>query len=194
MCSGTSFELVWVFYRFLYEFQRFSSWFRTFPMILRISGALTVEGDLGGWSPKAAGRAPDMVKNEHPLVIWGKLPGGGYVVRTIIFSEIKTEILEIDGTLWRQKMKTVFLSQTDFIQFLTTSPPTQTWAKRFGLVLKTMMKSENLRNFTTFCKLFNPWFRFFLFLESTFHGTCSGQMSFFEKLNFTFFEVALAVD
>ena len=124
----------------------------------------------------------------------GKVTRGGWRGQDHFFFETKTEILKIDGTLWRQKMKTVFLSQTDFIQFLTTSPPTQTWAKRFGLILKTMMKSENLRNFTTFSKLFNPWFMFFLFLESTFHGTCSGQMSFFEKLNFTFFEVALAVD
>ena len=84
----------------------------------------------------------DMVNDEHPLVIWGKLPGEGDGVRIIIFSETKTDILKIDGTLWRQKTKTVFLSQTDFIQFLTPSPPTQTWAKRFGLIRKKTQKVE----------------------------------------------------
>ena len=36
--------------------------------------------------------------------------------------------------------------------------------------------------FVIVLKVFNPWFRFFLYLKSTFHGTCSRQMSFFEKL------------
>ena len=123
----------------------------------------------------------NMVNDEHPLVIWGKLPGEGDGVRIIIFSETKTDILKIDGTLWRQKTKTVFLSQTDFIQFLTPSPPTQTWAKRFGLIRKKTQKSGISQIVVIFLKIFNPWFPFFLFWNQHFMGRVRGKCHFLKS-------------
>ena len=83
--------------------------------------------------------------------------GGSPGQNCFFFLKAKPDFFQIDVSLWRQNTKTMFLWQTDFIQFLAGGPPPWTWAKRFSLIPKKMKKTDNLQKFAIFFKLFSSW-------------------------------------
>ena len=94
-----------------------------------------------------------------------KVRRGGSPGQNYFFVLSKTcFFFQIDVSLWRQNTKTMFLWQTDFIQFLAGGPPPWTWAKRFSLIPKKMKKTDNLQKFAIFFKLFSSWCHFLCFL------------------------------
>ena len=86
----------------------------------------------------------------------------------------------------KAKDENCFLSQTDFIQFLTTSPPPQAWAKRFAPILKKTQKSDFLRNFLFFVS-FLTRDSVLLFFWINILRDVFGANAIFWKVNFYFF-------
>ena len=125
---------------------------------------------------------PHMVEKKHPPEIWGKLDGGGSPGQNYLFF-LKQNLIffQIDVSLWRQNTKTMFLWQTDFIQFLTRGPPPWTWAKRFSLIPKKMKKTDNLQKFAIFFKLFSSWFHFLFFWNQSFLARVTGNYHFLKR-------------
>ena len=104
-----------------------------------------------------------MVNDEHSLVIWEKLPEGGYVVGIIIFFWNKN----LNFRDWWHFMKAkdennFFVTNWFYIVSGSVTPPAS-MGQTISSHSEKIIKSDNLRISSYFFDIFSLWFHFLFF-------------------------------
>ena len=133
------------------------------------------------------------LKKSTPPEIWGKLDEGGPRARTAFFLKQNLIFFRLMSVYEGKIQKPCFCDKPILYSFWQGDPLRGHGRNDFHWFRKKWRKLIIYKNLQYFWSFLAPDFIVYFF-KSTFYESCYRQLSFFEKINYIFLEVALSVD